>query len=174
MAMTPRIDPDVLTENTLSVPDVDGNYLGLQSVVEGLVRGYIVALVNDRIAHAKGDMTTAVFTDMLASRTDAIAKIFMGEDPLHPPIPSWNSATVLGEVLLAKGWGDTNEDAVAAMFADAAHRISEAMDAHAADGDEEQGQFAVDSVVEDMVALLLGLPTDAEERSPPPDALPNL
>ena len=124
-----------------------GTYLGDVAVVDGLVRAFIMAL------------SEAETGEQMVAEADRMALLFAGENPDFSPIPGWNTRDQLG-LYIAKHYGkaDPNKpliEILKTLFLDGVIRFIDAVKAQAAMGDEA-GQFRIDVLVEELVAVLTG------------------
>jgi hypothetical protein len=121
-------------------------YLGDLGVVETLVRSYIA------------EVTEAESPDAIVRKADAMALIFAGVGD-YKPVPEWNVRSQLG-LYVASRYGKVDPNAslveiLKSLFLDAAQRTLEAVTAVHTKG-EEAGRFLIDSLIEELVAVLTG------------------
>lgn len=147
-------------------PVPGATYLGDSDVVEGLLRTLAAGVVKIRTDYNADTLTGPESTAAVSKLVDDAAKPFYGADSAYQGLPSWNVPEGgLVPFLKARGYtGSTAAEVVETALLVFAHRILDGMIAHEQDGDDEAGKFSVDSAVEDMVADLMGLPADAEDR----------
>jgi hypothetical protein len=140
------------------LPDPEHMSLGDPAIVDMLVREFLGAVVDIRIAYNAGEEAAPVAR--LRQTSIRFARIFYGEDKRYQPLKPWNSSEQLGveieqRLSLAHGDGNAAEhlfitlasDAVAVLAAHEQGTIS-----------EEVARFRLDVLIEESHALLIGWP----------------
>lgn len=126
-------------------------YLGNVETVDGIVRSF-VATVSDLLAAGDGPGIVAAL--------DAPAMIFAGLDPAYAPIPGWSTQPELGVYAATRLEFDSEQSLVDTMrtaFGLLAHGVIDTTKELASGSiSEEDAQFRIDAVVEEMTAALTG------------------
>lgn len=147
------------------LPDSDANYLGDPDVVEGVIRQFITALIDNWKSAADADVAAAA--DLAA--VERFAKIMAGEDAAYPPVEDWNRTRLAAFAAKFLGIEIGPADTALAVMRDAWASIAagfyDARTKSIETNSTEPMDFFVAHTIEDWRAVFMGLNTPSAEES---------